>query len=119
MDARGQAISVRCCHKGHAPDRSTAERNFARLLRHALTVLVNLEHRGASGAEKNTGDGAGLTSQLPHAFFVDAVEQFSVLGSNYPAEYGRTSGGVINAASTFLSRTQCHRGWRASSAVLT
>lgn len=28
---------------------------------------------------------------------VDAVEQVSVLGSNYPAEYGRTSGGVINA----------------------
>ena len=28
---------------------------------------------------------------------VDAVEQISVLGSNYPAEYGRTSGGVINA----------------------
>ena len=28
---------------------------------------------------------------------VDAVEQVSVLGSDYPAEYGRTSGGVINA----------------------
>ena len=28
---------------------------------------------------------------------VDAVEQFSVLGTNYPAGYGRTSGGVINA----------------------
>ena len=28
---------------------------------------------------------------------VDAVAQVSVLGSNYPAEYGRTSGGVINA----------------------
>src|SRR3989475_6915835 len=28
---------------------------------------------------------------------VDAVEQFSVLGSNYPAAYGRTTGGVINA----------------------
>jgi carboxypeptidase family protein len=28
---------------------------------------------------------------------VDAVEQFSVLGSNYPAGYGRTTGGVINA----------------------
>jgi hypothetical protein len=27
---------------------------------------------------------------------IDAVEQVSVLGSNYPAEYGRTSGGVIN-----------------------
>jgi hypothetical protein len=28
---------------------------------------------------------------------IDAVEQVSVLGSNYPAEFGRTSGGVINA----------------------
>src|SRR5205085_5495797 len=28
---------------------------------------------------------------------VDAVEQVSVLGSNYPAGFGRTSGGVINA----------------------
>ncbi|MGH9357150.1 MAG: TonB-dependent receptor domain-containing protein, partial [Terriglobia bacterium] len=28
---------------------------------------------------------------------VDAIEQFSVLGSNYPAQYGRTSGGIINA----------------------
>jgi glutamate synthase (ferredoxin) len=34
----------------------------------ALTVLVNLEHRGAVGAEKNTGDGAGLLIQTPHAF---------------------------------------------------
>jgi len=28
---------------------------------------------------------------------IDAVERVSVLGSNYPAEYGRTSGGLINA----------------------
>jgi hypothetical protein len=34
----------------------------------ALTVLVNLEHRGAVGAEKNTGDGAGILLQKPHAF---------------------------------------------------
>ena len=34
----------------------------------ALTVLVNLEHRGAVGAEKNTGDGAGILLQTPHAF---------------------------------------------------
>jgi glutamate synthase (NADPH/NADH) large chain len=34
----------------------------------ALTVLVNLEHRGAAGAEKNTGDGAGLLIQVPHDF---------------------------------------------------
>lgn len=36
-------------------------------------------------------------SVLGDSLGVDAVEQFSVLGSNYPAEYGRTSGGVINA----------------------
>jgi glutamate synthase (NADPH) large chain len=34
----------------------------------ALTVLMNLEHRGAVGAEKNTGDGAGILLQVPHAF---------------------------------------------------
>jgi glutamate synthase (ferredoxin) len=36
-------------------------------------VLVNLEHRGASGAEANSGDGAGITVQLPHAFLVRAA----------------------------------------------
>ncbi len=35
----------------------------------ALTVLANLEHRGATGAERNTGDGAGILVAVPHAFF--------------------------------------------------
>ncbi|MCA1825479.1 MAG: glutamate synthase large subunit [Myxococcales bacterium] len=35
----------------------------------ALEVLVNLEHRGAQGAERDTGDGAGILLQTPHAFF--------------------------------------------------
>src|SRR5690242_1196237 len=34
----------------------------------ALEVLCNLEHRGATGAEKDTGDGAGILLQVPHAF---------------------------------------------------
>src|SRR5512138_2346754 len=38
------------------------------IVEQALTVLVNLEHRGAVGAEKNTGDGAGILFQKPHAF---------------------------------------------------
>ncbi|HET8540392.1 MAG TPA: glutamate synthase large subunit [Anaeromyxobacter sp.] len=38
------------------------------IVQKALTVLVNLEHRGAVGAEKNTGDGAGILLQKPHAF---------------------------------------------------
>jgi glutamate synthase domain-containing protein 2/glutamate synthase domain-containing protein 1/glutamate synthase domain-containing protein 3 len=35
----------------------------------ALTVLDHLEHRGASGAEIDTGDGAGLLCQIPDEFF--------------------------------------------------
>ncbi len=38
------------------------------ILRDALTVLVNLRHRGACGCEPNTGDGAGVLFQTPHAF---------------------------------------------------
>ena len=35
----------------------------------ALSVLVNLEHRGGKGLERNTGDGAGVLLQVPHRFF--------------------------------------------------
>ena len=35
----------------------------------ALSVLVNLEHRGGTGLERNTGDGAGVLFQIPHRFF--------------------------------------------------
>jgi glutamate synthase (ferredoxin) len=34
----------------------------------ALTILVNLDHRGACGCETNTGDGAGILMQVPHKF---------------------------------------------------
>ena len=35
----------------------------------ALSVLVNLEHRGGTGLERTTGDGAGILFQVPHHFF--------------------------------------------------
>lgn len=35
----------------------------------ALTALRNLEHRGASGAEPDSGDGAGILIRIPHEFF--------------------------------------------------
>jgi glutamate synthase (ferredoxin) len=40
------------------------------IVEEALTILVNLEHRGACGAETNTGDGAGILMQVPHRFLV-------------------------------------------------
>ncbi|TMJ24089.1 MAG: glutamate synthase subunit alpha, partial [Alphaproteobacteria bacterium] len=36
----------------------------------ALSILCNLEHRGAVGADPRAGDGAGILVQIPHAFFV-------------------------------------------------
>src|SRR5512133_3704188 len=38
------------------------------IVRQALTVLVNLDHRGACGCEPNTGDGAGILMQMPDSF---------------------------------------------------
>ena len=40
-----------------------------RLVQQAIEVLVNLEHRGALGGDRATGDGAGVLLQLPDAFF--------------------------------------------------
>ena len=40
-----------------------------RMVRMGLDSLCHLEHRGASGAEVNTGDGAGILIQIPDAFY--------------------------------------------------
>jgi glutamate synthase (NADPH/NADH) large chain len=40
----------------------------------ALTALRNLEHRGASGAEPDSGDGAGILIQIPDEFFRSVVD---------------------------------------------
>ena len=40
-----------------------------------LTVLERLAHRGASGAEVETGDGAGILVQVPHRFLSRAAEE--------------------------------------------
>jgi glutamate synthase (NADPH/NADH) large chain len=40
----------------------------------ALTALRNLEHRGARGAEPETGDGAGILIQVPDAFYREVVD---------------------------------------------
>jgi glutamate synthase (NADPH/NADH) large chain len=40
----------------------------------ALTALRNLDHRGAAGAETNSGDGAGILMQVPDAFLREVVD---------------------------------------------
>jgi len=55
----------------------------------ALRVLCNLEHRGAAGADPDTGDGAGILTQLPHAFFRE------VTGFSLPEAGGYAAGLVF------------------------
>ena len=40
----------------------------------AIVALENLEHRGAAGADPNTGDGAGILLQLPDEFMRGVID---------------------------------------------
>jgi glutamate synthase (NADPH/NADH) large chain len=40
----------------------------------ALTALRNMEHRGASGAEPDSGDGAGILIRIPDTYFQEVTE---------------------------------------------
>jgi glutamate synthase (NADPH) large chain len=70
----------------------------------ALKVLCNLEHRGAAGADPDTGDGAGILTQLPDALFR------AVSGFDLPAA-GSYAAGIV-----FLSADESER--RRVSAVI-
>ena len=61
------------------------------IIQQALQILVNLEHRGACGSEKNTGDGAGILLQMPHRFLQLQCEQ---LGLHLP-EVGQYAVGMV------------------------
>ncbi|MEV4438175.1 glutamate synthase large subunit [Streptomyces sp. NPDC049577] len=51
----------------------TGEASHA-LVEQALTVLRNMEHRGATGSEPDSGDGAGILMQIPDAFLRESVD---------------------------------------------
>ncbi len=57
------------------------------IIRQALGVLKRLAHRGATGADPNTGDGAGILIQIPHEFFVKASAENKIRLPAY-GEYG-------------------------------
>lgn len=69
----------------------------------ALTVLENMEHRGACGCENNTGDGAGILIQMPHEFFFDECLK---LGVHLPA-FGKYAVGVIFFPKEIRLREEC------------
>jgi len=73
------------------------------IIRKGLEVLINLTHRGAAGCDPETGDGAGILIQIPHAFF---VRECGELGIKLPEP------GAYGVAMCFLpvekhNRLQC------------
>jgi glutamate synthase (NADPH/NADH) large chain len=66
-------------------------RKSHQIIRDALTMLENMEHRGACGCEQNTGDGAGILIQLPHEFLYDECLK---IGISLP-EFGKYGVGQV------------------------
>jgi glutamate synthase (ferredoxin) len=64
------------------------------IVQQGLTILLNLDHRGAVGAETNTGDGAGILIQMPHKFLKKATP---ACGITLP-EAGQYGAGVVFAS---------------------
>src|SRR5579885_1366461 len=66
-------------------------RKSHQIVEDGLTILLNLEHRGAVGADSRAGDGAGILVQMPHKFFVKEAKK---LGIELPAQ-GEYAVGVL------------------------
>lgn len=73
------------------------------IVRKAIQVLVNLQHRGAKGAEVNTGDGAGITMQVPDSFLRPEARK---LGITLP-EVGKYGVGMVFLPRAAESRRKC------------
>lgn len=69
----------------------------------ALTILENLDHRGACGAEPNTGDGAGIMIQVPHEFLFDECLR---TGFSLP-QYGDYGVGMLFMPKEIRAREEC------------
>jgi glutamate synthase domain-containing protein 1 len=59
-----------------------------RIVEDALTMLENMDHRGACGCETNTGDGAGILIALPDAFLRKAAKRDAGLTLPPAGKYG-------------------------------
>jgi glutamate synthase (NADPH/NADH) large chain len=78
-------------------------RRSHRIVSNALEVLLNLEHRGASGCDASSGDGAGILIQTPHDFLRQKCLQ---LGFELPA-FGRYAAGIVFLPAPEASRKAC------------
>ncbi|MYY87517.1 MULTISPECIES: glutamate synthase large subunit [unclassified Streptomyces] len=90
------------------------------LVEQALTVLRNLEHRGATGSEPDSGDGAGILLQVPDAFLrevagfeLPAAGAYAVGIAFLPVDTAGTTDGAVSQIETIASQEGLTvLGWR-------
>ncbi len=74
------------------------------IIRQAIEVLLNLDHRGACGCEANTGDGAGILIQPPHDFLKLVAKEARV---SLPAAGGLRPGHALLLPNPGAQRAEC------------
>ncbi|WP_051719048.1 glutamate synthase large subunit [Hymenobacter sp. IS2118] len=79
-------------------------RKSHQIIADALTMLENMEHRGACGCDAESGDGAGLLLQVPHWFL---LEQCTALNIRLP-EPGCYGVGMVQMPRDETARAACH-----------
>jgi glutamate synthase (NADPH) large chain len=94
-------------------------RRTHQMVRNGLQCLYNLDHRGATGAEENTGDGAGILIQVPDRFFravcdfeLPAAGSYIVGMAFLPAEPAATEAAVAAVEAIVESEKLTVLGWR-------
>lgn len=75
------------------------------IIQKALIALDHLEHRGGCGCEDNTGDGAGILIQIPHAFFAREMAGQGVALPK-PGQYGT---GLVFLPTDASEQDECKR----------
>ena len=89
------------------------------IVRHGLTALCNLEHRGAKNAEASTGDGAGILLQVPHELLAGEVQadlpeagHYAVGTAFLPSAPDATADAVAGIEAIVASEGLRVLGWR-------
>ena len=75
------------------------------IIEYGNQILLNLHHRGATGADETTGDGAGILFQIPHEFFVAECQKLGIALPE-PSRYGV---GMIFGPKETKARKQCDK----------
>ena len=74
------------------------------IIRDADHLLCRMDHRGARGAEANSGDGAGILTALPHTFLTRVANE--TLGTELP-EPGKFAAGLVFLPKCVAERERC------------